>query len=180
MAVAERRQLSLGRLGSVTFARGTSVSEKGSTFMAAIAYPIPTAAHGVAALAILRGLPIFATATHRINAYVALDGTVQCEDDGEAKAGGKLKSTLKKQKVKDVACLIGRWYGGVNIGKARFEHIAEVNSYTTTSPPPELQPLLPNVVLSLTLTHIHSLSLSLSRSLSLSLSLSVRSDAPPC
>ena len=98
--------------------------DRGSQFLAAIAYPVVTAAAADAAVAALRSLPVFATATHRITAYIAGKAGYS-DDDGEARAGGRLKSALKKRKVVDVACLVARWYGGVNIGKARFEHIAE-------------------------------------------------------
>ena len=44
-------------------------------------------------------------------------GKTFSDDDGEARAGGRLKSALKKRKAVGVACLVARWYGGVNIGK---------------------------------------------------------------
>ena len=44
-------------------------------------------------------------------------GKTFSDDDGEARAGGRLKGALKKRKAVGVACLVARWYGGVNIGK---------------------------------------------------------------
>ena len=45
------------------------------------------------------------------------------DDDGEARAGSSLRSALRKAKAKGVAVVVARWYGGVNIGKARFRHV---------------------------------------------------------
>ena len=47
------------------------------------------------------------------------------DDDGEARAGSSLRSALRKAKAKGVAVVVARWYGGVNIGKARFRHVQE-------------------------------------------------------
>ena len=47
------------------------------------------------------------------------------DDDGEDRAGSSLRSALRKAKAKGVAVVVARWYGGVNIGKARFRHVQE-------------------------------------------------------
>ena len=79
--------------------------------------------HAVAALSLLREHSVFAGATHRIAAYRAGDGSDFADDDGEARGGGALRGALKKAKATSVVAVCARWYGGVNIGKARFAHI---------------------------------------------------------
>ena len=47
------------------------------------------------------------------------------DDDGEARGGERLLGALNKDKVINAGVLVARWFGGVNLGKARFEHICE-------------------------------------------------------
>jgi len=61
----------------------------------------------------------FSNATHRISAYIAEDGDEACDDDGEVRAGGSLRSVLRKEKVLGAVVVVARWYGGVNIGPWR-------------------------------------------------------------
>lgn len=48
-----------------------------------------------------------------------------CDDDGEKYAGRKLANLLVDMDVVG-AVVVARWYGGVLLGPARFEHIANV------------------------------------------------------
>jgi hypothetical protein len=123
-AVAKRSYLSLGSL-SVTVAVGRSVTDRGSIFIALAAFPIPTARIAAAATAAMRRHASLAGATHRIAASRASDGTERKDDDGEARAGGVLLASLRRSKVVGAAIVVARWYGGQNIGKARFKHICE-------------------------------------------------------
>jgi len=147
----ERCSLSHG-LGEVTIAVGCGVVEKGSRFVAAVAFPCPTEAHARAAIAMLRTHRALSGATHRITAFRA--GAVApaappaaaaavaagskrkqlkrtkpaaegCDDDGEARGGSSLRAALRKENVIGAVAVVARWYGGVNIGKARFRHIQE-------------------------------------------------------
>ena len=119
-------------LGEVTVAIGTGVVEKGSRFVAAVAFPCATEAHAQAALALLRRLGDLGGATHRISAWRAAppssgrgkpaDGF---DDDGETRGGSSLRAAMRKERVVGAAAVVARWYGGENIGKARFRHIQE-------------------------------------------------------
>ena len=46
-----------------------------------------------------------------------------CDDDGENAAGGRLLSLLQILNVVNVMVVVTRWYGGVQLGPARFKHI---------------------------------------------------------
>eukprot|EP00928_Gymnodinium_smaydae_P070232 TRINITY_DN54122_c0_g1_i1.p1 TRINITY_DN54122_c0_g1~~TRINITY_DN54122_c0_g1_i1.p1 ORF type:complete len:412 (-),score=69.86 TRINITY_DN54122_c0_g1_i1:258-1493(-) len=121
----ERGVRRLGRHGALQFARGRSVEEQGSRFVAAALWPIADANAASAAIACLRAEETFAAATHRIAAFCALDGADGCDDDGEERAGAALRAELRKERVVGAAVVVARWYGGVNIGKARFRHVQE-------------------------------------------------------
>jgi hypothetical protein len=66
-------------------------------------------------------------ATHNIIAYriVQDDGVIKQdgEDDGETAAGGRLLHLLQLMHAKNVMVVVSRWYGGVNLGPARFKFI---------------------------------------------------------
>mmetsp|Transcript_6908 Transcript_6908/g.12236 ORF Transcript_6908/g.12236 Transcript_6908/m.12236 type:complete len:224 (+) Transcript_6908:577-1248(+) len=109
--------------GNVTQVLGDSVSEKESVFLGAMAYPVANKREADAAVSSLKSLKEFQGATHRIVAYRAENGDEYMDDDGEAKAGVRLRGVLRKEKVVGGVFVVARWYGGVNIGKARFTHI---------------------------------------------------------
>ncbi|KAJ3211085.1 hypothetical protein HDU67_004793 [Dinochytrium kinnereticum] len=46
-----------------------------------------------------------------------------CDDDGEQAAGGRLLHLLQILDMQNVVVLVARWYGGVQLGPARFKHI---------------------------------------------------------
>lgn len=46
------------------------------------------------------------------------------DDDDEARGGQRLLGTLNRLKGTNVAVMVSRVWGGQNLGKARFEHIA--------------------------------------------------------
>lgn len=68
-----------------------------------------------------------AQATHNILAYRILTekNTIlqDCDDDGEAHAGGRLLHLLEILDLKNVAVVVSRWYGGIHLGPDRFKHI---------------------------------------------------------
>ena len=114
---------SLGARGDVNVAAGESVEEKGSIFLAMVAWPVADGAAGGAAVAKLRAETKFAGATHRITGFLAADGASAYDDDGEAKGSASIKAALAGRG--GYAVVVARWYGGVNIGPARFRHIKE-------------------------------------------------------
>lgn len=46
-----------------------------------------------------------------------------CDDDGEQAAGGRLLSLLQILNAVNVMVVVTRWYGGIQLGPARFKHI---------------------------------------------------------
>lgn len=73
-----------------------------------------------------------AKATHVMSAHRIRDrrdGAItyeDCEDDGEAAAGGRLLHLLQLMDVWDVLVVVCRWYGGVKLGNDRFRFINQV------------------------------------------------------
>ena len=46
-----------------------------------------------------------------------------CDDDGEQAAGGRLLNLLQILNIVNVMVVVTRWYGGIQLGPARFKHI---------------------------------------------------------
>lgn len=72
-----------------------------------------------------------AKATHNITAWRMRQvdtGVVfqDCDDDGEAAAGGRLLHLLQLMDVWNVVVVVTRWYGGIHLGPARFQLINQV------------------------------------------------------
>ncbi|KAJ3170601.1 hypothetical protein HDU88_008503 [Geranomyces variabilis] len=65
-------------------------------------------------------------ATHNIVAWRVLDDGIvrqDCDDDGETAAGGRLLHMLDLAKADGVVVVVSRWYGGIQLGPARFKCI---------------------------------------------------------
>ncbi|XP_037036833.1 protein IMPACT homolog [Bradysia coprophila] len=65
-------------------------------------------------------------ATHNIYAYRIRDGNIlqqDCDDDGENQAGSRLLHLLQMTEAENVLIVVSRWYGGIQLGAARFKHI---------------------------------------------------------
>ena len=80
----------------------------------------------VPALHALYADPRIARATHNIYAYRLSSGgnTMEhFEDDGEWGAGRVLLKLLKENNITNRLVCVSRWYGGIHLGKARFDHI---------------------------------------------------------
>ncbi|VEL38106.1 unnamed protein product [Protopolystoma xenopodis] len=45
------------------------------------------------------------------------------DDDGETHAGQRLLHLLLISRVENVAVIVSRWYGGIQLGPDRFKHI---------------------------------------------------------
>ncbi|GAB5358537.1 hypothetical protein AAMO2058_000466800 [Amorphochlora amoebiformis] len=70
-----------------------------------------------------------AKATHNISAFrfQGATGIVKdCDDDGEAAAGGRLLHMMDLSNVEGVLVVVSRWYGGILLGPDRFRHINNV------------------------------------------------------
>jgi len=110
---------------------GEPLTEKKSTFQAHVA--IVKGVEEVQAVvdALLTNNKIRA-ATHNIMAYRieredALGTFLQdCDDDGEAMAGGRLLHLLQVLDARNVVVVVSRWFGGVLLGPLRFGLINKV------------------------------------------------------
>ncbi|TPP62939.1 Impact family protein [Fasciola gigantica] len=75
-----------------------------------------------------------ASATHNILAWRIVDNKrgqspvihADCDDDGETHAGSRLLHLLTISGVENVAIVVSRWYGGIQLGPDRFKHINNV------------------------------------------------------
>lgn len=123
--VSEEEKSLGGHFECVKVATGREVEDQGSRFIAMVAFPITSKPHAEIALSMLRAHASLMGADHRISAYRAEDGCENFDDDGEDRGGSTLRAALRKQKVIGCVGVVARWYGGRNIGKARFHHIQE-------------------------------------------------------
>ncbi|KAJ3182388.1 hypothetical protein HDU87_008552 [Geranomyces variabilis] len=99
--------------------------ERKSVFVAHAA-PIASAADAALVVAALLTNKRIRRATHNIVAWRVLDhGIVRqdCADDGETAAGGRLLHMLDLAKADGVVVVVSRWYGGIQLGPARFKCI---------------------------------------------------------
>lgn len=72
----------------------------------------------------------FLNATHNMYAYRIERKTSKgtsilqdCDDDGEAHAGGRMLHLLQILDQKNTLVVVSRWYGGIQLGPDRFRHI---------------------------------------------------------
>uniref|UniRef100_UPI00358F5605 protein IMPACT isoform X2 n=1 Tax=Myxine glutinosa TaxID=7769 RepID=UPI00358F5605 len=106
-------------------AHGEPLTDRRSTFQAHLAPVVKTKQQVVARLKETRKI---ATATHNIMAYRIWSEERKsflqdCDDDGEAAAGGRLLHLLQVLDAKDVVVVVSRWFGGILLGPDRFKHI---------------------------------------------------------
>jgi hypothetical protein len=73
---------------------------------------------------VLEALPDLTSADHKIMAW-RVGRTTGWEDDGEKWAGRKLLELLVASEDEGLLCVV-RWYGGILLGPARFDHIVHV------------------------------------------------------
>ncbi|KAL6780401.1 hypothetical protein ACKKBF_B13290 [Auxenochlorella protothecoides x Auxenochlorella symbiontica] len=105
---------------------GEPFTERRSTFQAHLA--VVHSREGVeAVVAQLLSIPKVQNATHNIMAYRFQMGNgtwaMDSDDDGESAAGGRLLHLLQITGAQDVCVVVSRWYGGIQLGPARFTHI---------------------------------------------------------
>ena len=134
MSTPRRSRRSIGALGTVEVARGDAASCNGSIFTAQLAWPVRSIAAANAVIALMKQESCCASADHNMTAY-RIGGNrkgVKVEkaydDDGEAHGGQRLLGALTRANACNVAVVVSRVYGGVNIGKRRFELICETAS----------------------------------------------------
>lgn len=121
-------KLRLGQLGDCCVAHGERLEDRGSLFLAHLAFPLRSEAAARAAVQRMKAETYASSATHNVSAYrLLVNGLVVsgCDDDGEDKAGAKLLSMLTAEKALDVAVVVSRWFGGVNLGPVRFKHFCD-------------------------------------------------------
>lgn len=104
---------------------GEPYTERKSTFQAHVA-PVGSPEEVEAVIAVLLESNKIRNAAHnmlayRISAPQRNNAFLQdCDDDGEAAAGGRLLSLLVVADVRDVVVVVSRWFGGVLLGPSRF------------------------------------------------------------
>ncbi|KND02195.1 uncharacterized protein SPPG_02682 [Spizellomyces punctatus DAOM BR117] len=105
------------------------VIDRKSIFIAHVA-PIVSPADAATVVQALLSNKRIMRATHNISAYriVENNGVVRqdCDDDGETAAGGRLLHMLQLADVRGAVVVVSRWYGGIQLGPARFKHINNV------------------------------------------------------
>lgn len=110
---------------------GEPLTEKKSTFQAHVAHVTSVDAVQEVVNYLLTNNKI-RSATHNIMAYrIERDdapGTFiqDCDDDGEAAAGGRLLHLLQMVDARNVVVVVSRWFGGILLGPARFGLINKV------------------------------------------------------
>ncbi|KAL8722802.1 MAG: hypothetical protein Q9225_000751 [Loekoesia sp. 1 TL-2023] len=109
------------------WALSSTVSEKKSVFVARACAVNSTLEARSAIANLLSTDKRTCKATHNISAYRAraiVDGNEvvyqDCDDDGEAAAGGRLLKLLQMMDIWNTLVVVSRWYGGVKLGPARF------------------------------------------------------------
>ena len=129
---------------TVRFLRSRPVTDRGSVFVAHLAFPVSTEAEANAALSALKRACAGDVVDHAMSAWrVPKRGTGRGEekrkpaarkkpmtetffdDDGETRGGASIRAELNALDAVGVACVVTRAYGGINLGKKRFEHIRE-------------------------------------------------------
>jgi putative IMPACT (imprinted ancient) family translation regulator len=57
-------------------------------------------------------------ASHWVYAYVLSDGVMRCNDNGEppGTAGLPVLNALRSAELRDVLCIVTRWFGGTKLG----------------------------------------------------------------
>eukprot|EP01062_Namystynia_karyoxenos_P041025 TRINITY_DN2983_c2_g1_i1.p1 TRINITY_DN2983_c2_g1~~TRINITY_DN2983_c2_g1_i1.p1 ORF type:complete len:811 (+),score=230.46 TRINITY_DN2983_c2_g1_i1:114-2546(+) len=123
----ESEELSPTRFAHIRINEGDVISDRKSRFIAHHA-AVASEEEVQFVLSTLRGCRRIAAATHPcIYAYrlKGPDGKIRegRDDDGESGAADKLLFMLQRAGVEGHIAVVTRWYGGKNLGEARFSHI---------------------------------------------------------
>lgn len=104
--------------------RGEPVTERKSVFLAHCC-EVHTPEQVQAFVAHLLTDKRIAAATHNVLAYRLEPRpgvfAADCDDDGESAAGGRLMHLLTVLRAANVAVVVSRWYGGIQLGADRFK-----------------------------------------------------------
>ena len=136
--VRRREVLHLGALGECRCWRSREVEDRGSLFAAHVAFPCRSEAEACRAIAKMKEPLKPLGFTHLMSAYRVPAGpgrkaATGADDDGEERGGAAIRAELGKLRALGVAVVVSRVYGGVHLGKARFEHIRERVRTTLTA-----------------------------------------------
>ena len=117
-------------MGECRVWRSREVVDRGSRFAAHVAFPCRTEAEARRAIAAIKEPLKPMGFTHLMSAYrvpapPGRKAATAADDDGEERGGAAIRAELGKLRVLGVAVVVSRAYGGVHLGKARFEHIRE-------------------------------------------------------
>ena len=101
-------------------------TDRRSTFQGHCCYPVHSEEEVRRFVYEIKQNSKIASATHNILAYRLSFGNSSHQDhdsDGESAAGGRLQHLLHMTGATDVAVMVTRWYGGIQLGADRFKHI---------------------------------------------------------
>lgn len=115
----------------------SAIEDRSSTFRAAFIPLLSSQSSkpsGPTAARQLQALPDFADATHRVVAWrcrgsqktISGVGLLDLghDDDGETYGGKTLERLLDRERIEGAVC-VARWYGGVMLGRVRFDWIQD-------------------------------------------------------
>ena len=147
-----------GRSGSLTILHSTPIVDRGSVFVAHLAYPCLTASIARAAIAHVKRDVAVKHADHAMSAWrcpaavtapsssskpassakkrkasAAAKVDSGFDDDGESRGGAAIRAELNARRAVGYAVVVARVYGCANLGKRRFEHIRERTSAMLTA-----------------------------------------------
>ena len=107
------------------FIRTDTITCKGSSFQLFIA-EIPSIEYCHRAHLAIATIPSVASKTHLISAYSLSSGEIGWQDDGDHGLGRFLYKTMENCGIQNSICFLTRHYGGVHIGKRRYEIIQQL------------------------------------------------------
>ncbi|KAK3196077.1 hypothetical protein K4F52_000945 [Lecanicillium sp. MT-2017a] len=127
---AAATEVDLSSLPAPPWTQSEVVVDMKSTFIAHVA-PVTSPEQAQLYVAqLLAGDKRIRTATHNITAWRIRGSNgasyQDCDDDGEAAAGGRVLRLMQLMDVWDVMVVVTRWYGGVKLGPRRFAVINAV------------------------------------------------------
>ena len=111
------------------------VTVKGSIFQGHL-YPIHTEGEAIQAIRAISQDKDLARSNHTMYAYKFIDPDGETRsgycDDGEWASGSLLAGVLREKGLSNVLIMVTRKFGGVHLGKRRFELIRQVANETIT------------------------------------------------
>lgn len=132
LTVSDQEDNALGALQSAKLEdkpeiiHGEPFTDRKSTFQAHLAHVV-TQEQVKQVMEELRRNRKISNAAHNVMAYRIFckdrNSFLQdCDDDGEAMAGGRLLHLLQILEARNIVVIVTRWYGGILLGPDRFKH----------------------------------------------------------